>query len=268
MEQVKTKRSLEKYTNRDAKSPFYGMIPPFTIDKDGNEVPTTIDINVYLTQSFDDMGIFTDAPFKPVLPYLSSRPTTLGNFNSFVYGRFPAAPLSFYLSPAIRVEGVTDDSNLGIVESYRVDPNTGNPIYVPNLDMAKNIDLVFNGVTSNNNSEVRYVIGADVNDINNSGVHYITFLNDYVERKDEEGNSIRHRYTEFYTDMDSLNDKNVTLSALTKQEEYLGIVFKPEVDSEVFINRGVADIFERHALLSEIKTTNDIDYNRDGFLKS
>ena len=52
MEQVKTKRSLEKYTNRDAKSPFYGMIPPFTIDKDGNEVPTTIDINVYLLIEF------------------------------------------------------------------------------------------------------------------------------------------------------------------------------------------------------------------------
>ena len=89
-----------------------------------------------------------------------------------------------------------------------------------------------------------------------------------TSRKDDEGNKIRHRYTEFYTDMDGINDNNVTLSALTKQEEYSGIVFKPEVDSEVFINRGVADIFERHALLSEIKTTNDIDYNRDGFLKS
>ena len=68
--------------------------------------------------------------------------------------------------------------------------------------------------------------------------------------------------------MDSINENNVTLSALTKQEEYLGLVFKPEVDSEVFINRGVADIFERHALLCEIKTTNDIDTNRGGFIRT
>jgi len=36
----------------------------------------------------------------------------------------------------------------------------------------------------------------------------------------------------------------------------------------VFINRGVADIFERHSLLSELKTTNDIDTNRGGFIRS
>ncbi len=52
-----------------------------------------------------------------------------------------------------------------------------------------------------------------------------------------------------------------------KKEEYLGVVFKPEVESVVFINRGIADIFERHAILSEIKTTNDIDTNRGGFIR-
>ena len=85
---------------------------------------------------------------------------------------------------------------------------------------------------------------------------------------DESGNLVRYRKTDFYSDVNSVTEETVTLSALTKQEEYFGLVFKPEVDSEVFIDRGVADIFERHALLSEIKTTNDIDYNRDGFLKS
>ena len=54
---------------------------------------------------------------------------------------------------------------------------------------------------------------------------------------------------------------------IIKKEEYLGVVFKPEVDSVVFINRGVADIFERHAILSELKTTNDIDTNRGGLVR-
>ena len=65
-----------------------------------------------------------------------------------------------------------------------------------------------------------------------------------------------------------MNQYNTTLSATTKKEEYLGVVFKPEVESTVFINRGIADIFERHAILSEIKSTNDIDTNRGGFIRS
>ena len=58
------------------------------------------------------------------------------------------------------------------------------------------------------------------------------------------------------------------MSAISKKEEYLGVVFPPEVDSVVFINRGVADIFERHSILSELKTTNDIDTNRGGYIRS
>jgi len=64
------------------------------------------------------------------------------------------------------------------------------------------------------------------------------------------------------------NKFNTTLSAITKQEEYLGVVFKPEVESDVFIKRGIVDIFERHSILSEIKTTNDIDANRGGLLRT
>ena len=58
-----------------------------------------------------------------------------------------------------------------------------------------------------------------------------------------------------------------SFSTSVLKEEYLGVVFKPEVESVVFINRGIADIFERHSLLSEIKTTNDIDTNRGGFIR-
>ena len=59
---------------------------------------------------------------------------------------------------------------------------------------------------------------------------------------------------------------NTSLLALMKQEEYLGVVFPPEIQSDVLIERGVADIFERHAILSEIKTTDDMDNFRGGYL--
>ena len=58
------------------------------------------------------------------------------------------------------------------------------------------------------------------------------------------------------------------LYANVKEEEFLGIVFPPEISDDVFINRGVADIFERNAILSEIKTTDDLDNFRGGYLVS
>ena len=256
MEDRKVKRNIENYTSR-AKDNTYGSI---TAD--------TIDINIFLTQKMDDQGIFTDKPFNPLLPYLTQRPTYLGSFNSFVYGRFPSAPLSFYINSSIKVEGSSDDSNLPNVSSYRVDPNTGEPIYVNNLDMTGKSDLIFTGVLSQTSQSITYVLNADKNNISNTGVHFITFLNEFENIEDEEGNLVRYRKTNFSSDLPSITENNVTLSALTKQEEYFGMVFKPEVDSEVFIDRGVSDIFERHSLLGEIKTTNDIDNNRGGFLRT
>ena len=68
--------------------------------------------------------------------------------------------------------------------------------------------------------------------------------------------------------MISLRSSNIDLYANVKEEEFLGIVFPPEISDDVFINRGVADIFERNAILSEIKTTDDLDNFRGGYLVS
>lgn len=253
---MKLKRNIENYKSKVENNNYNSI------------TATTIDVNIFLTQNLDDQGIFTDQPFTPLLPYLTERPTYLGNFNSFVYGRFPAAPLSFYINKSDRVEGTSDDSNLPNVSSYRVNQNTGEPIYVNNLDMSGKLDLVFTGVLSQDSESMTYVLNADKNNISDTGVHFVTFLNDYINTEDEDGNIIRYRKTDFHSDLQSINENNVSLSAITKQEEYFGLVFKPEVESEVFIDRGVSDIFERHALLGEIKTTNDIDNNRGGFLRT
>jgi len=102
----------------------------------------------------------------------------------------------------------------------------------------------------------------------NTGVEFTTFKNQYVKTTDEYGRELTYLRTNFVSRNGGMNQYNTTLSATTKKEEYLGVVFKPEVESTVFINRGIADIFERHAILSEIKSTNDIDTNRGGFIRS
>ena len=250
---------------------YYGRIPEYKIDSEGNfllnsfgqKIRNTINIDLYLTHKFDDMGIFTDEPYTPKTETLTTKPQ---GFNSFTYGRLAGAPVNFYYTPPNNVSGYTDDSLLQQVKSYRKDVN-GDDVYVPNLNTSDNPSNLFSGVLSEDSEKTIYKIGANVNDINNSGINYTTFKNKFTKTKDEYGFDRSYKTTIFSVNNSGWNETNVSLSASTKKEEYLGVVFKPEVDSAVFINRGIADIFERHALLSEIKTTNDIDTNRGGFIR-
>jgi|TARA_R110000803_G_scaffold5634_11_gene18588 hypothetical protein len=289
MKFIYRKRNLENYTVRnipktvlvtdsdgntviDVNNPnyYYGKIPEYKIDKNGNfildvngnKIKNTININICLTHEYDDMGMFTDNTYIPKKEKLIGEPE---GFNGFTYGRLAGAPVEFYYSNPTIVDGETDDSYLKQVKSYRKD-SLGNDIYSPGLNTSFD-DNVFNGVISEDNGKIIYKIGANKNNIENTGVEFTTFKNEFFKTKDIYGRDISYLKTNFVSKNGGMNQYNTTLSASTKKEDYLGVVFKPEVDSVVFINRGVADIFERHAILSEIKSTNDIDTNRGGFIK-
>jgi len=290
MKYINKKRNLENYTVRnipksvlkknsegktviDTDSPkyYYGTIPNFKIDNEGNfilnnsgqKIVNTIDVNIYLTQNLDDMGIFTDKEYTPKDTLLTEKPN---NFNSFSYGRLAGAPLNFYYSNTLQVTGNTDDSLLRQVKSYRKNSN-GEDIYVPNLNTSNNPKEEFSGVLSENSERIIYKISANINNITTTGIEYTTYRKLITKTIDDFGFNRSYNRTVFKVLNSGWNTYNTSLNASIKKEEYLGVVFKPEVDSVVFINRGVADIFERHSLLSEIKTTNDIDTNRGGFIR-
>jgi hypothetical protein len=210
------------------------------------------------------MGLFTDFPYIAKTKTLTNKPQ---GFNSFEYGRLPGAPQYFYYYNNITVTGNTDDGYLNQVRSYRVDSN-GNPIYVTDLNTSDDPSNVFNGVLLEDSEKTKYKIGASPSDILNTGIEFTTYKNQFVKTKDEYGNNLSYFKTNFKSTNGGWGINNVSLSAVIKKEEYLGIVFPPEVESVVFINRGVADIFERHSILSELKTTNDIDTNRGGFIRT
>jgi hypothetical protein len=291
MEYIRRKRNLENYTIRsipksvlvtdsegktviDESNPkyFYGKIPDYKVDDNGNYVLTsygqkienTIDVDLFITQNVDDMGIFTDKSFIFTGNTLTVKPS---GYNSFEYGRLPGVPVGFYYSDNVVVTGNTDDGYLNQVRSYRLDSNN-NPIYVPFLNTSDDTTNEFNGVILDDPEKIIYKIGASPSDIQNTGVGFTTYKNQFVNTKDEYGKNLSYFKTDFEIKNGGWDSNNVSLSAIFKKEEYLGIVFPPEVESVVFINRGVADIFERHSLLSELKTTNDIDTNRGGFIRS
>jgi len=108
MEYIRKKRSLENYTIRsipkevlvidsegktviDESNPkyFYGKIPDYKVDDNGNYILTpngqkilnTIDVDLFLTQNVDDMGIFSDKSVTFKDNTLSVKPE---GYNSFV----------------------------------------------------------------------------------------------------------------------------------------------------------------------------------------
>ena len=118
-------------------------------------------------------------------------------------------------------------------------------------------------------------IGGVVNNGNrvvNTGIKYNTLYNQYVSKTDDSGKVDRwkkttYEYTTYGLLLSDINyiEANTELGATTKVEEYFNVVSPPEVRDRVFINRGGEDIFERHSIMSEIKTRNDIDEYRDKY---
>jgi hypothetical protein len=246
MELVSKKILLETFISRNESS--YGVM-----------TAETIDVNVFLTQKFDDMGYFTDTPFVPNDTILSVPPP---EFNGMV--RLTGITVDMFYNTPNTITGTTDDSNLYKVKSYKVDINN-QPIYTPFLNMSDDITLTFDGTIAVNSNEVDYVVGGDPNNIPNTGVHFNTQLNDYVEFENN-GDIKRFRKTNFNVISSGRTEFNTTLSANTKHEEFLGIVFKQEIKNDVFIDRGGEDVFEKHMVMAEIKSVNDIDEYRNGYL--
>jgi hypothetical protein len=297
MEFIKRKRLLENYRLR-GDSDNYGKILDIKTDSLGNpitnelgeEVTNTIDIDIFITQNYEDMGMLSDEtyiPFEENYDGLEINREIFGqefrqtklqlppDFNPATEGRFPGVDKQQYNQPATIITGETDDRYLSNVKSYKMDSDN-NPIYNINLNMASDINTTFNGVISNNPlSGVEYVIGASVNNgiaVPNTGIRFNTLHNEYTSERDDNGKINRWRKTIYeynshgliLTDVGAMAT-NVSLSAVTKVEEYFNVVSPPEVRDRVFINRGGEDIFERHSIMSEIKTRNDIDEYRDKY---
>jgi len=166
------------------------------------------------------------------------------------------------------VTGDTNSDNLINVTTGLFLPD-GTPQYRTFINTnVNNPSEVFDGVIYDDTEKVIYVLGADPSDIINTGVQFTTYKNVIINTNNTLGRPVTYFKTTFSTQQGGRTIHNTSLSPIVKREEYLGVVFTPEVDSDIFINRGIVDIFERHALLSEIKTTSDIDTNRGGFISS
>jgi hypothetical protein len=266
MELIKRKILLENYTDRRDNSPTYGQI-----------TASTFYINIMLTQDFDDMGMFTDiiyipsdAGFSAPVDYsiLTKKLAASGFTFPFMSGIVPTNTLTG-LSYTARVVGLKDSDyynylGLSVIASTEsrledVRAYDNNNKYLLNFNTETETYINYTGGTVNGVNRVSsfgnplvYVFDADKNDPN-------------IGTFNQKDGLMFQKYTG-YTNYNTIisyiaqgfNQTNMSLSALTKEEYLFGIISKPEVQSDVFIDRGIVEVYERHLKLSEITNLGEL----------
>lgn len=279
MEYIKRKILLEEGTSRSPDA-TYGLL-----------TATSFYTKIQLTQSMDDMGIFTDAGYirkvdNPQVDYtiLIDKLNQSAYTFSFMTGGTPAnvpltgftdclRPSGAFASDWYKQSGIVTgytDSRLELSKSYDID----NP-FIVNFDTNAEIYVNYTGVTIDGRTRVTsladpttYVVDAN-NDLNigtanqTSGILYQDFSG-LTRETLVNGITRTINKTRFQIFGEGWNGTNTSLSALTKEEYLLGIVSPPEVQSDVFIDRGATTVLESHLMLSEIESLAHLENYGNG----
>lgn len=74
--------------------------------------------------------------------------------------------------------------------------------------------------------------------------------------------------TDTIFETDSLSFDSFTEEKIYKEEKYIGLISDPIIESEVFMERDISSVFERHQRLSEIEDINQLEIYRNGYYKT
>ncbi len=288
METIKRKILLENSIDRSPNSATWGTL-----------TANTFYINVFLTQTYDDMGVFSDLDFisadttnPSVVNYtilnnklLSSGITSsymtiptvyftgvTSNFEKITL-REPSKVVSDYYNYLYLSLTGTTDSKISELMSYNA-----TQMFIPSFDIVKTTYQNYENINLSGVSRVtvlgepkKYVFDTivDANIGTNSQI-YGLYYQDYTgQTKNTLINGINTTIPLTIVSYigEGQNETNTSLSALFKEEYLFGIISKSEVKNDVFIDRGVTSVFEPHLRLSEIKTLGELTRYGNGFYK-
>lgn len=286
MELVKRQISLENSTSRTSNQSW------------GVMTASTFYVNIFLTQDFDDMGLFMDIQYFPNVPVAQSpvdytvlitKMIQSGYTSPFMFGILPPAftgitqtdiqtlrftgntESSYYAYFNLPITGLTD-SKVEDVHSYSQLDRLKVGLDIEAETYTNYIGNTINGVSrvSSDGEPVVYVIDTANNALlgtNNqsSGILYRDYSGLTRTVTYEDGESQVIPVTEFRFRGEGKNPTTVSLSAITKEEYLFGIISTPEVQSDVFIDRGVTSVIDIHLKLSEIKNIAELTRYGNGF---
>lgn len=287
MEVIKRKILLEDSTDRTNEKTW------------GQMTATTFYLNVLITQTIDDMGLFTDIDFiendktntipdytiltdklydlglsfpfmsKPT-PYFSTISTPNNLWNVL---RFPSKIKDEYYNYTYSVITGITESRIEDVRTYDI----ANP-FKTGFDMNKETYENYEGdsilgvdrLVSNQNPKI-YVF--DTKDDTYLGTKnqisglYFEDYNDQTYVVNIDGEIVVKNKTIVRYIGEGMNETNTSLSAITKEEYLFGIISPPEVQNDVFIDRGINTVLDKHLRLSEITNIEALERYGNGFYK-
>ena len=225
----------------------------------GTVTASTIYLPIFISQTFDDIGLMTDMPVTYTAGTIEIP--TINHFNT----RDKRTSVDGYYDIGDALTGQCQ-SRLVECENYGIIP------YVPmfNVNMLDYINyegtlihsgtMVFN-VNTTSTGTTRYTIKGDLNDPGLGTVNQRSGL----FMTDTGPTTATTSVSEFIAKNEGMNESNTSLSAITKLDEYLGMVFPPEIQSDVFIERGRNVIFEPHFKLGEVESVDHLERFGNGY---
>ena len=286
MEVLKRKILLEDSIDRTLNSPTWGIV-----------TATTFFINVSVMQTIDDMGLFIDMSYisksnlsqsQPDYTILTQKLSASGLTFPFMVGlqplnmtgltetdnitlKYPANTVSNYYHFGNLVITGSTDSKLDDLRSY----NLNNP-FIPGFNILTEQYIDYNNVSLSGVSRVvltgnPYVYVFDTLDNAQIGTNnqiYGLLYKDFsglTRTVTSDGVTTVIPDTEFRYIGQGINETNISLSALTKEEYLFGIISPPEVQNDVFIDRGVISVMDMHLRLSEIKDLSGLAKYGNGY---
>jgi hypothetical protein len=206
-------------------------------------------INFFLSQTIDNMGVFSDFSFI-------ENPNSLGDEKGIVEGLRPQFKKKKWFKVGSKTTANTDsklDNLRGYKQDnrYKVGFDREKETY---LDFAKNEIFGVSRITEKDENSTTYVLDAH-NDAHIGTEYQKTGLR-YVDTN----NSTTVEFTP-----QGVNDTNSSLSAISKEEYLMGIISKTETENDIFIDRGELSVTEPHLRLSEVETLDHLVKYGNGY---
>lgn len=250
MKIIKRKILLENSIDRTNNSLTWGSI-----------TANTFSFNIFLTQNIDDMGMFTDLDYTK--SYTAETYSNLTSTDLLTLRLQSKTESDYFNYKDKEITGYTD-TKLEELMSYNE-----NDRYIAGFDIETDdyIDYknnLINGVSrvTSNLEPIVYVFDSNLDqnigtDNQNTGILYKDY-SDLINTINIDGEIFTIPLTEFKYIGQGLNETNTSLSALTKQEFLMGVISKPEIENDVFIERGTTSVFDLHLKMSEIKNISEL----------
>jgi hypothetical protein len=224
-----------------------------------------VHFKISLNQTIDSLGMVSDMPYgSNVIVRETNGEQMEFNFDT------SNTELKKWHKDAGRIVAVTDSKlqklkSYDISEPYKKDLNIRTESYKDYK--GDNIDGV-DRVVKIDEEEITYVMGAK-SDINigtsaqTTGLLFVDNPKDGIEFNGAERNEKMITTIQYMGE--GWNDRNTSRNPQIQYEHLIGIISQPEVESDVFIERGVLSIFDKHLRLSEIESLDHLERYGNGF---